>query len=136
MTEDPEEAQALAEAAGLQVTWGKDWQGKERYMKTRYYVDAYEYAPMLDKNVLYASIADHDAWFDFWPGIQNLHPLDRHLKMTFGDDSELTRWEWKQWVALNDKYGFPIIYQKGDFVMACNYRMAHGRPGYQLQDGE
>ena len=69
MTDDPEEAQAKAEAAGLSVTWGKDWQGNGRYMKTRYYVDAYEYAPMIDKNVLYASIADHDSWFDFWPAI-------------------------------------------------------------------
>lgn len=74
MTECPEEAQAIAEEKGLRVTWGTDWQGKGMYMKTRFYVDAFEYAPMLDRNLIYASIADHHAWFDTWPGIQNLHP--------------------------------------------------------------
>ena len=136
MTEDPEEAQAIAENAGLEVTWSKDWQGKGRYMKTKYYVDAYEYAPMIGKNILFASIADHDAWFDTWPGINRLHPLDRHLKMTYGDDEEITREEWLQWVTLNDKHGFPIRWNKGDFVMFCNYRMAHGRPGYTIKEGE
>lgn len=105
-------------------------------MKTRYYVDAYEYAPMIDRNLIYASIADHHAWFDTWPGISHLHPRDRHLFMTFGDDQEISSSEWQQWVALNDKYGFPIQYKKGDFVMFCNYRIAHGRPGYELQEGE
>jgi hypothetical protein len=94
MTEDPEEAQAIAEASGLEVTWGRDWQGKKRYMKTKYYVDAFEYAPMVDKNVIFASIADHDAWFDTWPGINRLHPKDRHLKMTYGDGEEFKYEEW------------------------------------------
>lgn len=133
MTDDPYEAQHAAESMGLQVTWGKDWQGKGRYMKTKCYIDAYEYAPMLDRNLIYASIADHHSWFDTWPGIANLHPDDRHLLMTFGDDSEISYQEWCQWVNLNDKYGFPIEYKKGDFVMFCNYRMAHGRPGYDIK---
>lgn len=130
MTDDPEEAQKRAEESGLKVEWGTDWQGKGRYMKTRYYIDAFEYDPHTGKNLLYSSIADHDAWFDYWPGVQNLHPLDRHLKMTFGDGTEFTKDEWNYWVNLNDKYGFPITYEKGDFVMFCNYRLAHGRPGY------
>lgn len=110
MTDDPEEAQASAESMGLKVTWCKDWQGKGRYMKTRIDIDAYEYAPMLDRNLIYASIADHHAWFDTWPGVANLHPDDRHLLMTYGDGSEVLPSEWHQWVALNDKYGFPIEY--------------------------
>lgn len=105
-------------------------------MKTKYYVDAYEYAPVVDKNIIFASIADHDAWFDTWPGINRLHPKDRHLKMTYGDGEEFKFEEWKQWVELNDKYGFPIDWKKGDCVIFCNYRMAHGRPGYEIREGE
>lgn len=48
-------------------------------MKTRFYIDAFEYAPMLDKNVLYASPGDSNIWFDSWPGIANLAPQDRYL---------------------------------------------------------
>jgi len=42
----------------MKVTWEKDWQGNDLYMKTYYYTDAFEYAPPIDRNVLYASPAD------------------------------------------------------------------------------
>jgi len=74
LTDDPEEAQDIAEKSGLHVTWEKDWQGNPRYMKTRFYIDAFEYAPPIDRNVLYASPGDSNIWFDTWPGIENLAP--------------------------------------------------------------
>lgn len=56
--------------------------------------------------------------------------------MTYGDNDLFTHAEWLQWVRTNDKYGFPIDWQRGDCVMFCNYRMSHGRPGYQINSGE
>ena len=67
--EAAKEAQAAAEKCGLEVSWGKDHLGKELYMKTKFYVSAFEYAPNLDRNIIYSSIADHHMWFDSWPGV-------------------------------------------------------------------
>lgn len=136
MTECPEEAKKRAEERGLQVTWGTDYAGNDRYMLTKYYASAFEYAPNLDKNLMYATIADHFSWFDTWPGVRDLKPTDRPIKMTYGDDTEFTWDEWQQWVALQDAYGFPINWQKGDAVIVCNYRYAHGRPAIHLKPNQ
>ena len=136
MTECPEEAKKLAEERGLQVSWGTDYAGNDRYMMTKYYASAFEYAPNLDKNLIYATIADHFSWFDTWPGVKDLKPTDRPIKMTYGDDTEFTWDEWQQWVQLQDEYGFPINWKKGDAVIVCNYRYAHGRPAIHLKPNQ
>lgn len=69
MTECPDKAKAAAEKCGLEVTWGKDHLGKEKYMMTKFHISAFEYAPNLDRNIMYSSIADHHMWFDSWPGV-------------------------------------------------------------------
>lgn len=69
-------------------------------MKTKFYASAFEYAPNLDRNLVFSSIADHHMWFDSWPGVQKLAAEDRPIKLTFGDGSELKHSEWKQWVDL------------------------------------
>lgn len=135
-TECPQEAQHKAEERGLQVDWGVDYAGNDRYMLTKYYAHAYEYSPNMDQNVIYATIADHFSWFDTWPGVQDLSPVERPIKMTFGDDSEITWEDWKLWVRLHDEFGFPVQWKKGDAVIVCNYRYAHGRPSIELRDGE
>jgi len=118
----------LAEARGLQVEWGTDFAGNDRFMKTKYYASAFEYFPARDKNISYANIADHFTWFDSWPGVMELEPEDRPIKMTFGDDSDITWDDWKLWTKLTDDFGFPIEWKKGDAVIVCNYRFSHGRP--------
>ena len=35
-----------------------------------------------------------------------------------------------------DKNGVPILWEKGDIAMVCNWRWAHGRPTYDLLPGE
>lgn len=135
-TECPVEAKKLAEERGLQVSWGTDYAGNDRYMLTKYYASAFEYAPNLDRNIMYATIADHFSWFDSWPGVKDLKPTDRPIKMTYGDDTELTWDEWQQWVSLQDDWGFPIEWKKGDAVVICNYRFAHGRPSIHLKPDE
>jgi TfdA family taurine catabolism dioxygenase TauD len=131
LTEDPDEAVRVAESRGLQVEWGPD-----RLLKTRYYTSAFEYFPQLDRNLLYASVADDGMWFDTWPKVMHLPYEDRPLKLTFGDGSEMSRAEKQQFVDVYDQFGMPIEWQTGDIAIVCNYRFAHGRPGVYLESGE
>ena len=130
-TEDPAMAVARAEASGLDVEWGPNG-----VLRTRYRSPAYEYFPRLDRNVLYASVADHAMWFDTWPLVQHLPDEHRPLDLTFGDGSAFTRDELQQFVDVYDAFGTPIDWNVGDVAVICNYRFAHGRPGIQLADGE
>ena len=131
MTDDPDEAEATARSKGLETEWGPN-----RLLKTRYYTSAFEYFPQLDRNVLYSSVADDGMWFDSWPKVMHLPYGDRPLKLTFGDDSEMTREEKQLFVDVYDRFGIPIEWNVGDIAIVCNYRFAHGRPGIHLAAGE
>jgi hypothetical protein len=131
LTDDPDEAVAVARSRGLETEWGPN-----RLLKTRYYISAFEYFPRLDRNLLYSSISDDGMWFDAWPNVMHLPFDERPLKLTFGDDSEMTREEKQQFVDVYDDYGMPIDWKIGDVAVICNYRFAHGRPGIHLDDGE
>lgn len=131
LTEDPDVAEQRARERGLETEWGPD-----RLLRTRYYVSAFEYFPQLDRNLLYASIADDGMWFDTWPKVMHL-PYDRRpLKLTFGDLTEMTREEKRLFVDVYDRFGIPIDWNRGDVAVVCNYRFAHGRPGIHLDAGE
>jgi hypothetical protein len=131
MTDDPDEAIAIARSRGLDAEWGPN-----RLLKTRYYVSAFEYFPQLDRNLLYSSVADDGMWFDSWPRVMHLPYDERPLKLTFGDDTEMTREEKQDFVDVYDRFGIPIPWHVGDIAVVCNYRFAHGRPGIHLEDGE
>jgi len=138
--ETPEEVEIECAKRSLKVEWGDN-----RYCKTKYYVDAFEYHPETDRNYLYASLADDSMWFDTWPGLKDMPTFnnfnkagiaERPLKMTFGDDTEFTRQELLQFIEIYDRFGLPIRWNKGDIAIHCNYRWAHGRPEYKLNDGD
>jgi hypothetical protein len=131
LTENPDEAIAMARSRGLQAEWGAN-----RLLKTRYYVSAFEYFPQLDRNLLYSSVADDGMWFDSWPKVMHLPYDERPLKLTFGDDTEMTREEKQLFVDIYDRFGIPIAWNVGDIAIVCNYRFAHGRPDIHLGDGE
>jgi hypothetical protein len=61
---------------------------------------------------------------------------ERPLKLTFGDDTEMTREEKELFVDIYDRFGIPVPWNVGDIAIVCNYRFAHGRPGIRLGDGE
>jgi hypothetical protein len=138
---DPEEAEAIARSRGLVVAWGPG-----RYMKTKYTASAFEYCPQVGRNLLYASVSDDSIWFDAWPGVRHLPalesfetatPMQRPLKITFGDGTEFTREELRTFVDVYDQYGLPLDWSRGDVAVVCNHRWAHGRPAYtKLQDEE
>lgn len=133
-TTDMDEVVPIAEERGLKVEW--DIRGNNRFCKTKYYVSAFEYFPEMDRNILYSSVADDFMWFDSWPGIDTTPIDDRPLRLTFGDDSDMTQEEKQLFVDVYDKYGFPIRWNPGDVSVMCNYRWAHGRPGFTVQPGE
>ena len=131
LTEDADEAEALAKSRGLEVEWGPN-----RLLKTRYYISAYEYFPQLDRNLLYSSVADDGMWFDTWPNVMHLPYEERPLKLTYGDLSEFTRKDKELFVDVYDRFGVPIQWNTGDIAIVCNYRFAHGRPGIHLAENE
>ncbi len=98
MTEDPSEAEAIARSKGLRTEWGPN-----RLLKTKFYADAFEYFGGLDRNILFSSLADDAMWFDSWPLVQHLPNEERPLKLTYGDDTELTREEKKTWIEAYDR---------------------------------
>ncbi len=130
-TSDPAVAEAKAIERGLLVEWGPN-----RQMLTRFYNPAFEYFEQLDRNLLYASLADHGIWFDTWPLVQHLPYEARPLHMTFGDDSDFTRDELIEFIDVYDRFGTKIDWAAGDLAIVCNYRFAHGRPEIHLRDGE
>ncbi|MFK8024152.1 MAG: TauD/TfdA family dioxygenase [Ilumatobacter sp.] len=130
-TDDPDLAATKARDQRLAVEWGPN-----RLLRTRYYCSAFEYFPQLGRNLLYSSLADHGIWFDTWPLVQHLPYEERPLHMTFGDDSEISAEEIREWLDLYDDFGMPIDWKRGDVGVICNYRWAHGRPGVSLGDDE
>jgi hypothetical protein len=130
-TDDANEAEARAHDQGLTTSWGPDG-----LLHTRYYTSAFEYAPAVDRNLLYCSVADHYLWFDAWPLVEQLPPSQRPLWMTFGDDTDFTIDELRTFIDVYDRYGSPIDWRVGDVAVICNYRFAHGRPAIHLAPGE
>jgi hypothetical protein len=137
MTHDPLEAQQVAEAQGLQIQWIPDPNlPGAKMMETRYYKSAFEYIPMLDRNILITSIADDGEWFDSWGAISRIPQAQRPMDMTFGDDTPISYQEKQLWTDCYDNFGIPIAWQPGDVAVLCNMRFAHGRPGIELLPGE
>jgi len=134
-SDDMDEAVEVANRMGLDVEW-EDSPIFGRYMVTKFYVSAFEYCPYTDRNLLYASLADDYMWFDTWPGVMDLPHWERPLKLNFGDDEVMTREEKQEFVDVYDRHGVPIWWKKGDISVICNFRTAHGRPQYGLEDDE
>lgn len=131
LTDDPAEAEAAARERGLITEWGPD-----RLLKTRYYISAFEYFPPLDRNLLFSSIADDSVWFDAWPKVMHLPHDQRPLKLTLGNDEEITTEDVRTFMEIYDRFGTPIDWEVGDIAVVCNYRFAHGRPAIHLEPGE
>lgn len=131
-----DEAEAMAKSKGLEIEWDLDNPRWGRYLKTRFYTDAYEYCPYTDSNLLFASIADHHSWFDTWPGIMEIPPEERPIKITYGDDTEFTQEELRVFTDAYDRFGLQLPWKVGDVAVLCNWRWSHGRPICNLLPGE
>mmetsp|Transcript_12127 Transcript_12127/g.18311 ORF Transcript_12127/g.18311 Transcript_12127/m.18311 type:complete len:347 (+) Transcript_12127:147-1187(+) len=136
-TSDVEEVEKLCKERGLVCEWGPDPTGRPgRCLTTKFYASAYEYCPATDKNIMFSSIADHYLWFDTWPGLRDIPTHLRPLQMKFGDDTDINEDELRAWIDIYDQFGVPIKWKAGDIAVICNWRWAHGRPAYTLEEGE
>lgn len=134
LTENMDLVGPLAKQRGLQFEW--DVRGENRFLRTKFFISAFEYFPKLDKNVLFGGIGDDFMWFDSWPGVQNVPTDSRPLCLKFGDETDLSQEERQQFVDIHDRFGFPIKWKRGDLIVVCNYRYAHGRPAIEMKSGE
>jgi len=141
--ETVEEVEKAAASKGLEFEWGGV--DGHRFLKTKFSVSAFEFFPPLDRNLLYSSVADDSLWFDAWPGVMDLPTMgsfatatqdERPLKITYGDGTDFTREELQLYVDVYDAYGVPLWWRTGDVAVVCNHRWAHGRPSYELAEGE
>lgn len=130
-TDDADDAMARAIAKGLEAEWGHDGS-----LVTRYYADAFEYYPAMQRNLLFSSIADSAMWFDAWPLIMHLPHDERPLHMTYGDNTAFSPEDFHEFVDVYDRFGIQVTWAPGDIVVFCNYRFAHGRPGIYLDVDE
>ena len=118
-------------------------------LRTKFFTGGYEYFPLLDKNVIYASVSEHGTWFDTHIGIQDLPHIetyengtefDRPYKMCLGNMQEFSQPELDEWADLYCKHGFHVGgengMEDGDISVFCNFRFAHGRPAFKLEKGE
>ena len=61
---------------------------------------------------------------------------ERPLKLTLGNDEEITPEEVRLFIDVYDRFGTPIDWRVGDIGIICTYRFAHGRPAIHLDRGE
>lgn len=136
--ETPEEAESKARESGLECQWTTDpmLPGSDRFLRTIYRADAFEYCEELDRNILFTNIADSHMWFDSWPGVMEVPKHQRPLQMYFGDGSPISLEESQLLCDLYDSGGIRVQWSTGDVVAACNYRFAHGRPAYHMAENE
>lgn len=102
-------------------------------MRTKIYMSAFEYCQELGRNLLYASLADHNTWFDNWPGLSDFDPAHRPFQMTFGDDTVFSPEEMRQLIDVYDECGIRVPWNVGDISIVCNFRWLHGRPEFELE---
>jgi len=143
-TEDMKVVEEKCRQQEMEFHWGPN-----DLLRTKFFTGGYEYFPLMDKNVLYASISEHGTWFDTHIGLKDLPhietyetgtELERPYKMCLGNMEEFTQSEIEEWAALYCKHGFQVGGEKamddGDINIFCNFRFAHGRPSFQLKEGE
>jgi len=118
-------------------------------LRTKFITGGFEYFPLIDRNVIYASVSEHGTWFDTHIGIQDLPHIEtyesgsefnRPYKMCLGNMEEFTQAELEEWADLYCKHGFQVGGEQGmldgDISIFCNFRFAHGRPRFKLEKGQ
>lgn len=134
-TEDADEAAEIMRKRGLQVSWENSTIfGKQ--MVTKYCTSAFEYDPSTRRNTLFTSVSQDYVWFDSWPKIKDLPHYEKPTKLTFGDGEAFAREEKQFFADCYGQFGTPIAWEKGDLAIINNRRYLHGRPAYDLENGE
>ncbi|CAA6804387.1 MAG: Unknown protein [uncultured Thiotrichaceae bacterium] len=130
-TDSKAEAENYVKAQG----WDHEWLA-DGTLRTSYVVDAFEYHDRLGKDLYFAGLVSHAAFFDQWPGFNNLPDAERPFTMELGDGTPLSDDDIATVYAAYNQASVALEWQRADVAIIDNLRWSHARPAYQLQDGE
>ncbi len=105
-------------------------------LRTSYCVNAYEYHESLEKNLFFASLVSHAAFFDQWSPFNTLADEERPFTMTLGDGTPFSNDEIEQIYACYNRTSLAVAWQYADVAILDNERWTHARPAFTLLEGE
>ena len=115
--------------------WDYEWLPNGT-LRTSYCVDAFEFHEQLGKNMYFAGLVSHAAFFDQWHPFNTITDEERPFTMTLGDGSAFSDDDIKQLYAAYNQASFPIVWQQADVAIVDNLRWSHARPAFNLKEGE
>lgn len=105
-------------------------------LRTSYVVDAFEHHAKLDKDLYFAGLVSHAAFFDQWSPFNTLPDAERPFTMELGDGTPLSEADIATVYAAYNQIALPVVWQQADVAILDNLRWSHARPAYQLATGE
>lgn len=131
-TDSKPEAEHYIKAQG----WDYEWLPNDT-LRTSYVVDAFEHHERLDKDFYFAGLVSHAAFFDQWPGFNDMPDQERPFTMELGDGTPLSNDEIATVYAAYNQASVALEWQRADVAVIDNLRWSHARPAYQLEaDGK
>jgi hypothetical protein len=123
-----EEALKVALECGLSAWWTVDPRVPESgsYMQT-----AFVASPVEERNgerYLFATLADSEEWFRSWPSLGSWKKEELPLRMTYGSGGDISSDDRDAWWRAVHARSLRIDWKRGDLLVLCNLRWAHGRP--------
>ena len=127
-TTDQNDAEDKARACGLSSRWTSDPRHPEsdRYMLTQFVATPDEEEGAC--KYLFATLADSEEWFRSWPLLGEWKDSELPLHMTYGDGAPIKSEEREKWWRAVHANCMRVDWKKGDLLVLCNLRWAHGRP--------
>ncbi len=130
-TDSREEVEDYIKAQEWDYTWLPNGT-----LRTSYVVDAFEYHEQLDRNLYFAGLVSHAAFFDQWPPFNTLPDEERPFTMTLGDGTLLSDEDITQLYSAYNQVSLPVSWQHADLAILDNLRWSHARPAFNLKEGE
>lgn len=130
-TDSREDAERYAQTQGWDYTWLSNGS-----LRTSYVVDAFEHHDQLDKDLYFAGLVSHAAFFDQWHPFNTLPDAERPFTMELGDGTPLSDEDIATVYAAYNHIALPVTWQQADVAILDNLRWSHARPAYQLETGE
>jgi len=115
--------------------WDYEWLSNGT-LHTSYVMDAFEYHERLDKNLYFAGLVSHAAFFDQWHPYNTIKDEERAFTMTLEDGTPFSDAEIKQLYAAYNQASLAIKWREADVALADNLRWSHARPAFSLEENE
>lgn len=116
-------------------SWEFQWMN-DGSLRTTYWADAYEYHEQLGKNLYFANLGNHGAFFDQWSPFNSLADEARPHTMLIGDGSPFTEEDIKQIYMANNTASLALRWQEADLALVDNIRWSHARPSFDMEEDD